>query len=35
MIFVSEAGWREASGLLACSTAPELASTMIEEKGGE
>ena len=27
MIFVSEAGWRGASGAAACSTAPLLAST--------
>ena len=26
MILVSEAGWRSASGLAACSTLPELAS---------
>ena len=31
MILVSEAGWRLASGLLAESVAPELASTMMEE----
>ena len=35
MIFVSEAGWRSASGLEACSTAPLLPSTTIEGDGGE
>ena len=31
---VSEAGWRGLSALVACITAPELASTTIEEYGG-
>ena len=31
MILVSEAGWRGLSALVACITAPELASTTIEE----
>ena len=32
---VSEAGWRKASGLAACSTAPLLPSTTIDANGGE
>jgi hypothetical protein len=31
MIFVSDAGWRGASALVACMMAPELASTTIDE----
>src|SRR5215813_12979356 len=34
MILVSEAGWRSASGLVACRTVPELASTTIAAKAG-
>src|SRR6187200_3406498 len=34
MIFVSEAGWRGASGAAACSTAPLLASTTMAAYGG-
>ncbi len=30
MILVSEAGWRRLSALVACMTAPELASTTME-----
>ena len=35
MILVSEAGWRDASGFDACSTAPVLPSTTIDADGGE
>src|SRR5450759_691164 len=34
MILVSEAGWRGLSALVACITAPELASTTIDEAEG-
>src|ERR1017187_176555 len=34
MILVSEAGWRGLSALVACITAPELASTTIDEEEG-
>src|SRR6516162_5819720 len=35
MILFSEAGWRNASGFEACSTAPLLPSTTIDAVGGE
>src|SRR5690349_3436255 len=35
MILVSDAGWRRASALVACRTLPELASTTMDENGGE